>query len=208
METEVINKTQLKPETLQTIYERRAIRKYKDRPVNKSTIEKILDAGRMAPSALNAQSWKFYIVTNRETISLFSKAITKTAAKEFIKAVPKKIIQSIINLFRFSHGLHFPKTTDHVFYEAPVVVFITASKDNEWAALDIGMCAQNMMLAAKAMGLDSCPVGFGKYIKHTKLYPRLHIPSSEEIHLAVILGYGDENPEVHKRIKTNATFID
>jgi nitroreductase len=208
METAVINETQIQSETLKTIYERRAVRKYKDLPVNKRIIETILDAGRMAPSALNAQSWKFYIVTNKETIYLFSKAITKIAAKEFIKAGPKKIIKSIINLFRFSHGLHFSKTTDHVFYEAPVVIFITAPKDNEWAALDIGMCAQNMMLAAKSMGLDTCPVGFGKYISHTKLYPQLHIPSSEKIHLSIILGYGDETPEVHNRIKKNATFID
>jgi nitroreductase len=89
-----------------------------------------------------------------------------------------------------------------------VVIFITAPKDNEWAALDIGMCSQNMMLAAKFMGLDSCPVGFGKYIEHTKLYPQLHIPSSEEIHLSIIFGYGDETPEVHKRIKKNAIYID
>ena len=208
METEVINEMQIKSETLKTIYERRAVRKYKDLPADKKVIEKILDAERMAPSALNEQSWKFYIVTNKKTIHLFSKAITKIAAKEFIKAGPKKIIKSIINLFRFSHGLHFPKITDHVFYEAPAVIFITAPKDNEWAALDIGMCAQNMMLAAKSMGLDSCPVGFGKYIKYTELYPQLHIPSSEEIHLSIIFGYGDETPEAHKRVTKNATFID
>lgn len=103
----------------------------------------------MAPSALNTQSWKFYIVTNKETINLFSKEITKIAAKEFLKAGPGKIIKSVTSLLRSSHGLHFPKTRDHVFYQAPVVIFIAAPKNNEWAALDVGMCAQNMMFAAK-----------------------------------------------------------
>ena len=65
-----------------------------------------------------------------------------------------------------------------------------------------------MMLAAKAMGLDSCPVGFGKYIEHTKLYPQLHIPLTEKIYLSVIFGYGDETPEMHKRNRDNETFID
>jgi nitroreductase len=207
METDLVKETKINTETLSIIYERRAVRQYKDRPVSKSIIEKILDAGRMAPSALNAQSWKFYVVTNKETIALFSKAITKIAAKEFIKTGPKRIIKTIINLFRFAHGLSFPKTTDHVFYEAPVVIFITAPKENEWAALDIGMCAQNMMLAAKSMGLDSCPVGFGKFIEHTKYYSQLQIPASEQIHLSIIFGYGDESPAVHKRIKNNAIFI-
>jgi nitroreductase len=194
--------------TLKTIYERRSVRKYKDKPVDKTIIEKILDAGRMAPSALNAQSWKFYIITNKETIQSFSKEIAKTGVKEFIKAGPKQIIKTVVNFLHFPHGLNFLKSHDPVFHGAPVVIFITAPKDNEWAALDIGMCSQNMMLAAKFMGLDSCPVGFGKYIEHTKLYPQLHIPSSEEIHLSIIFGYGDETPEVHKRIKKNAIYID
>ena len=64
------------------------------------------------------------------------------------------------------------------------------------------------MLAAKAMGLESCPVGFGKYIEHTTLYPQLHIPDAEKIHLSVIFGYGDETPQVHKRIRDNAVFLD
>jgi nitroreductase len=208
MKMEVISKPEMMSGTLKTIYERSSVRKYKDKPVDKTIIEKILDAGRMAPSALNAQSWKFYIITNKETIQSFSKEIAKTGVKEFIKAGPKQIIKTVVNFLHFPHGLNFLKSHDPVFHGAPVVIFITAPKDNEWAALDIGMCSQNMMLAAKFMGLDSCPVGFGKYIEHTKLYPQLHIPSSEEIHLSIIFGYGDETPEVHKRIKKNAIYID
>ena len=86
--------------------------------------------------------------------------------------------------------------------------FITGPRNNEWADLDIGMCAQNIMLAAKSMGLDTCPVGLGKYLEHTKLYPQLKTSAKEEIKLSVILGYGDETPEVHKRITKNAVFID
>ena len=49
-------------DTLKTIYERRAVRKYKDRPVEKHLVEQLLDAGRMAPSAINRQPWKFYVM--------------------------------------------------------------------------------------------------------------------------------------------------
>ena len=203
-----VNKAVATTETLQTIYERRSVRKYRNQFVDKNTIEKILDAGRMAPSAMNEQPWMFYVVSHQETIQSFSKEISKITAKEFLKAGPGRMIKNIIHLFNFSQGFQYLKTKDHVFYEAPVVIFITGPRNNEWADLDIGMCAQNIMLAAKSMGLDTCPVGLGKYLEHTKLYPQLKTSAKEEIKLSVILGYGDETPEVHKRITKNAVFID
>jgi len=77
----------------------------------------------------------------------------------------------------------------------------------EWAGLDIGMCAQNMMLAAKSLGLDTCPVGAAKYVQETDLIAKLHTPYTEHVELAIILGYGNEQPEVHERIKNNLTYI-
>ncbi|MDE3185535.1 MAG: nitroreductase [Bacteroidota bacterium] len=208
MATSVINKVAETTETLQTIFERRSVRKYKNKFVDKNTIEKILDAGRMAPSAMNEQPWKFYVVTHKETIQSFSKEISKITAKEFLKAGPGRIIKNIIHLLNFSQGFQYLKTKDHVFYEAPVVIFITGPRNNEWVDLDIGMCAQNIMLAAKSMGLDTCPIGLGKFLEHTKLYPQLKTSPKEEIKLSIILGYGDETPDVHKRITKNAVFMD
>jgi nitroreductase len=194
---------------LSIICQRRAVRKYKDKPVSIDLVEKILDAGRMAPSAINRQPWKFFILTRKETIRLFSKEIKKVAVKDFVKIGPAQILKTVAHLLHFLPGaIDLFKSSDHVFYGAPVVIFITAPADNEWASLDVGMCAQNMMLAAKALGLDSCPIGFGKYVEHTKTYSLLNIPASDEVKLALIVGYGDETPEMHKRIRNNAFFID
>lgn len=103
--------------------------------------------------------------------------------------------------------MKFFKGPDPIFHGAPVVIFIAAPADNEWASWDIGMCAQNMMLAAKALGLDSCTVGLGKYVAQTTVYPLLHIPASEKLLLSIVLGYGDELPELNKRVVNNAVFI-
>jgi len=208
MKTEVISREVKNTETLQTIYERRAIRKYKNRPVEHEIIEQIIDAGRMAPSAINQQEWKFYILTNKDTIKTFSKEIAKTSAKEFLKSGVKEVVKTAGNLLHSFHNIDLFKWADPIFHGAPVVIFITAPKDNEWAGLDIGMCAENMMLAAKTLGLDSCPVGLAKFVEHTDIFYKLRIPATEKVQLAVILGYGDETPEVHKREKDNAIFID
>jgi len=195
-------------EVLKTLYERRAVRKFKDKVVGKEIIEQLLDAGRMAPSAINRQPWTFYVVTKKEDIKLFSKEIAKSAIKSIPKMGVKNIVKAVVSgITHLSHGIDFIKAEDPVFHGAPVVIFITAPKDNEWASLDIGMCAQNIMLAAKSLGLDTCPVGFGKFVTETKSYSKLNIPEKEQVLLAVIIGYGNESPEVHERKKDNVVYL-
>ncbi len=208
MEAETISEDIACSETLKTIYERRAVRRYKDTPVDHELITKILDAGRMAPSAINKQPWKFYILTGKETIKTFSREIAKVTARVFAKEHPGDVAKAAFHFLHMLKAGDLFKRPDPIFHGAPVVIFITALRENEWASLDIGMCAQNMMLAAKALGLDSCPVGLAKYVEQTKIFSRLQVPFSEQVHLAIILGYGDETPEIHKRIRNNAFFIE
>jgi nitroreductase len=73
MKTTIVNDT----DTLKTIFERRAVRKYLPVMVDDELLEKIIDAGRMAPSAMNGQPWKFYVATHKDTIASFSRAIVK-----------------------------------------------------------------------------------------------------------------------------------
>jgi nitroreductase len=208
MKTETISHTATAHAILDVIYERRAVRKYKNQPVERNIVEEIIDAGRMAPSAINKQPWKFYVLMDKTTIKSFSKEIAHVALKEFAQPGIKKIVQTANHLLHFAHDFNFDALSDPIFHGAPVVIFITAPRDNEWAQLDIGMCSQNMMLAAKAFGLDSCPVGFGKFVEHAKIFSRLNVPASEQVHISIIIGYGNEKPEMHKRKSDNIIFID
>ena len=194
-------------ETLKTIYARRAVRKYKSIPVEKNLLEQIIEAGRIAPSAMNRQPWSFYVLTEPKDIHAFSGQISKAAVKEITRKGIKTVAKMIVELIRSPVAFMHIRESDFVFHGAPVVIFLTAPVENEWAALDIGMCCQNMMLAAKSLGLDSCPIGFGKYVEHTKLFPQLRIPADEQVLLSVIFGYGDEQPEAHERRKGNVFYI-
>lgn len=194
-------------ETLQTIYKRRSVRKYKDIPVNHIILKQVLDAGRMAPSAINRQPWKFYLLTDQDQIRFFSKAIKHGAVKGILQSGIKNMVNTVISALKFPGGANFSNEEDVVFHGAPVVIFIAAPDDNEWAAIDIGMCAQNIMLAAKSLGLDSCPIGMAKYIVNTEAYHKLSLPDGESIRLAIILGYGDERPQLHPRVQNNIVYI-
>lgn len=194
-------------EVIKTISERRAVRKYKDTPVSRELIEQLLNAGRMAPSAMNKQPWRFYVVTDKEYISVSSKEIVKGTLKSIPGMGLKKIAKAVIsNISELLHGFEFLKSDDPVFHGAPVVIFLAAAKDNEWAALDIGMCSQNIMLAAKSLGLESCPVGFGKFIDKTAQYKQLGVPDDEQLLLSIVVGYGDETPKMHKRSTNNVFY--
>lgn len=208
METELKTATHKGIETLNTIYTRRSVRKYRSTAVDHEIIQQIIDAGRMAPSAMNKQPWKFYILTNRDTINEISGEITKATAKDFIRSGPVKIFHTLKDIMHFHTGGGHSMGGDPVFHGAPVVIFITAPKDNEWAPLDIGMCAQNIMLAAKSLGLDTCPIGLAKYIEKTKYFTLLGMNPADQVLLAVILGYGDGNPEMHERVKDNTFYIE
>ena len=192
---------------VKAIYQRRSVRKYKAKGVYKSVIEQIIDAGRMAPSAINHQPWKFYVLTDKELIKEFSKQIGRASIKGIAKMGLKTIVKSAKDFIHSPHDFSFFKDSDFVFHGAPVVVFITAPKKNEWATLDVGMCSQNMMLAAESFGLDSCPVGLAKFVEDAKVYSKLNVPKTDHVLLAIILGYGDEKPELKQRIKDNIYYI-
>ncbi len=191
----------------QIIHSRRAVRKYKNATVKKEIIAQIIEAGKMAPSALNRQPWKFYIIADEKLIKQYSHETIRASQKAIISSGLKNLSKNIGDILHFPDKINFMKTEDPIFHHAPVVIFITADKENEWASIDIGMCAQNMMLAAKALGVDTCPIGFVKYLNETKTPSSIGIPENEILILAISLGYGDEDPLVKSRQKDNVKYI-
>ena len=57
---------------LEALRQRRSIRSYTDQPVDRATIEAIVDCGRLAPTAMNDQPWEFVVVTDRAALASIS----------------------------------------------------------------------------------------------------------------------------------------
>ena len=71
---------------LEEIYSRRSIRKYASEPISRSIIEKIIDAGRVAPSAKNRQPWKYLVYSGEakaRLLSIMKKGIEMEEIMEF-----------------------------------------------------------------------------------------------------------------------------
>jgi nitroreductase len=106
----------------------------------------MLEAATYAPSAINVQSWKFTIITNKEKIKHFSD-IAKPAMLQTLPDVEDE------NLARFKANLTNPKY--NIFFGAPLLIFISGVK-SPYAIHDCSMAAQNMMLTACSLGIGSC----------------------------------------------------
>ncbi|NTV85049.1 MAG: nitroreductase family protein [Bacteroidales bacterium] len=163
---------------------RRSIRSYKDQAVPKDIVNKILSAGSWAPSGMNTQPWRFTIIENRETINSLSRR-TKELVKQRMP-LPENLQEA------------FKSDRDVVFYGAPLLIFISVQKKEEWRTvnlLDCGLAAQNMFLAAYQAGLGSCFIGFASFLNQDpKVLAEIGIPEDHELVAPLIFGYPNETP--------------
>lgn len=152
-----------------------------DRPVDREIIGRILEAGRLAPSACNAQPWHFIVVDDPE---LKNQVADATASKvlrlnHFTKQAPVHIlvVEEKVNISSGFGGL---------------------VKNKQFALLDIGIATAQICLAAEAEGLGTCILGWFAEDKVKKL---LNIPDNKRVILDIILGYSEQDLKSKKRKK-------
>jgi nitroreductase len=161
---------------------RRSVRSYLDKPVEKEKIDKILEAGSLAPSAMNRQPCRFTVVEDKAKIRELSDKTKK-------------------NIGALGYGLRIAEfmkvKEDVIFYNAPLVIFISIPKgDDKWVKLDCALAAENMFLAAFGMGLGSCYIGFATSLNNDpEVLKDLSVPDDCEIMAPLIFGYPKEWPK-------------
>ena len=136
---------------LEILYQRRSVREYTAEPVSRETLTQLIDAAIQAPSAMNEQPWHFTVVTDRSLLSRISERAKAYLMEEFDES---------------SHMDHISQTLGdpqfQIFYHAPALIVISAPKSSQWVVEDCAMAAQNLMLAAQAMKLGTCWIGFAQ----------------------------------------------
>jgi nitroreductase len=192
---------------------RRSIRAFLPTPVPKESILEILDVAARAPSGTNTQPWQVIVVTGAIKEAL-SRELVETAldparnaehAQEYAyypdKWVPpyidrrRKVGYDLYGLLGIAKGererMERQFARNYTFFGAPVGLFFTIDRvmgQGSW--LDYGMFLQNLMIAAKARGLDTCPqAAFCKY--HRIIARHLEIPPGRMLVCGMALGYED-----------------
>lgn len=196
------------------ILERRSVRRYKDRQVPERLVRRIMEAGRFAPSAGNAQPWKLIVIRDKAIIDEMERDVVRLCKffKFFIdwrtsplgRRVAWLMAQVFVRLKRNQlHPIPFGAlclVADGklpVFHGAPTVILVLEDKRGvSHPQVDIGCCGENMVLAAHSMGLGTCWVGFVELLRYgLKWRRRLGIEFPYKICEGIVLGYPSGNPD-------------
>lgn len=212
-----------------TITSRRSIRAFLSRTVNQDDIKEILEVSARAPSGSNTQPWKVYVLTGETLKALTSQIIaahndaevSKTHLEEYsyypVKWIApyvdrrRKIgwdLYSLLGLGRENKsGMQAQHGRNFVFFDAPVGLIFTIDRVMEQGSwLDYGMFLQNIMLAARARGLDTCPqAAFTQY--HKIIETVLQLPENEMLVCGMSLGYADPE-KIENTLTTERESVD
>jgi len=167
-------------EMLELIAGRRSVRAFLPTPVEPDVISSILETASRAPSGTNTQPWKVYVVTGetqRRVIERLVQAFDDPdKAEKYQEEYPyyprewvspyidrrRKVgwdLYTLLGIGRTDKArMHAQHRRNVEFFGAPVSLFFTIDRimqQGSW--LDYGMFLQNVMLAARAHGLETCP---------------------------------------------------
>lgn len=158
--------------------QRQSVRSYSNKAVEKEKLIRCIEAARIAPSASNAQPWKFIIIDNYEL-------------KE---KVARNTYNELVSFNKFTH-------------QAPVLVVVVREranfmsiigqtiKKNEFPLIDIGISAIQFCLQASAEGLGTCIIG---WFSEKKIKQLLNVPRNKTIALVISVGY-PASEEIRKK---------
>ncbi len=214
----------------EAISSRRSIRAFLSTPVARGDIEAILQVAARAPSGTNIQPWKVYVVTGaikqRLTDEILKAYLDVESAKQHVEEynyyprqwVPPYIdrrrkvgwdLYSLLNLTRDNKvGMQAQHGRNYRFFDAPVGMIFTIDRILELGSwLDYGMFLENIMIAARGRGLDTCPqAAFTQF--HKIISDVLHLPEGEQVVCGMSLGFADptriENTLVTEREPVSA----
>ena len=203
----------------ETITSRRSIRAFLPDPVDEAIIREILDVASWAPSGTNMQPWRVYVTVGaaKERLSraILESGLRAEKARGEYKYYPDKFFEPYyarrraVGYARYGHlgigkrdvdQMRAQHDRNFVFFDAPVgMIFTIDRRLNQGSWIDYGMFLQNIMIAARARGLHTCPqAAFAPY--HQQIRPVLGIPDEEIVVCGMALGYEDASkPENNLR---------
>jgi len=197
-------------EVERVIYKRRSNRLFKDESVPKEMLARIVETGRFAPSSGNCQPWKFIVITNRELITEIEREAMKVLRRfrklyfdeKGRRLFWKNSVVTLSSLFMvnkmdprpFAAMEKADKCEGVLYWGAPAVIVICKhTRGISKPDLDGGIAAQNMVLAAHAMGLGTCYVGLSiepmSYSNMKPIKQRLGITPPWEPLTSIGVGY-------------------
>lgn len=184
-------------EVIKTILERRSVRKYEDKPVSREDLELIVKCGQYAATGMGVQPWHFTVVTDRAILDKLSQANA-----DVMLADPNTP----------PHVLEMVKSGQFDTYRgAPCAVLVSGANASQNTIADCANAVENMAVAAKSLGLDSCYLASFQVALNAPtggpLKEMLGIPEGYIPNFALAIGYGAESPVAAPRKEGTVNWL-
>lgn len=197
------------------ITSRRSIRAFLPTPVAREDVEAILEVAARAPSGTNTQPWKAYVLTGAAKQRLCERIVAtykdpeqNSQHTEEYAYYPREWkspyidrrrkvgwdLYALLGLTRENKaGMAAQHARNFTFFDAPVGMIFTIDRIMEQGSwLDYGMFLQNIMVAARGRGLDTCPqAAFTQF--HRLIAEELQLPENEMVVCGMALGVADRS---------------
>lgn len=194
---------------VQLMASRRSCRNYTAQPVERAALEDLVKIGVTAPSGTNSQLWTFTILPTRKAVERLIPVIVgfyshlntkakKAVVRRGLKLIGKGELDEYYRLYyrQIRDGLaEWEKTgKDRLFHGATAAIIVGSKPGASCPAEDALLATQNILLAAHAMGLGTCLVGFA--VAAMKNDPKVQlaagIPGGETVYAVIAVGHPDE----------------
>lgn len=192
------------------ITSRHSVRRFLPIPVSRSQIEELLEIAARAPSGTNVQPWRAYVLAGDKKAALSTAILEKFSAnvqegREFdyyptewvapFLSRRRKIGLDLYGLLGIGKddkaAMKAQAGRNFLFFDAPVgIIFTMDRRLGQGMFIDYGMFMANLMIAARARGLDTCPqAAFADW--HRTIREQLEIPGGELVVCGMAIGYAD-----------------
>lgn len=165
---------------------RQSVRAYTDKPVEKDKIIRCLEAARIAPSACNAQPWKFVVVDDTELKNSIADATNN-------RILP-------LNHFTKQAPVHVVVVREKPNFTSKVGTLI---RNKTYTLIDVGIATEHFCLQAASEGLGTCILG---WFNEKRVKELLNIPKNKRAELIITVGY-PATDELRDKIRKNLEDI-
>ena len=181
-------------ELMNVIKQRRAVREYTDRRIDRSTVEKLIDTAILAPSAMNLQPWAFAVLLGRDAVNDCAKRAKTWLLANFSQSTFSQTSQGA----RLRQMMEDPNYV--LFHHAPALVTVLAKSADTQSAEDCCLAAEILMLAARDEGLGTCWIGLARpWLDLPATKRDLGLPEQYHVVAPIVLGHPKTWPESHGR---------
>lgn len=172
---------------LDAIYTRRSVRAFTADPLDAQAVRALLDAAVHAPTAMHLEPWAFVVVQDADVLRRISDR-TKALLLEQLTQRPGQP-DAAEAASRRCERERLLNPDFSVFYDAKTLIVICARPVGRFATADCWLAAENLMLAARAMGLGTCCIGLAlAALNAAETKTELNIPPDVTAVAAIIAG--------------------